>query len=206
MTLSDWLNFFKEHIDIKIFQVNHLKLLTTLNDHALRVSLSRLTKKNAVKRICRGFYANPFNLPTIEEISAQIYQPSYISLESALSSYGILSQIPRVLTCVTTQLPRVFKTSFGAIEYRQVKSLYFTGFIKKDHYYFAEKEKAIADYLYLGLPKSRARKLAGLDMEDVDLKRLRKHLQKMAIQSEAKKNRGQCPILEKIKRVAEEKE
>jgi len=181
MTLSGWLNFFKEHIDIKIFQINHLKLLTLLNDHALRVSLSRLTKKNVIKRICRGFYANPLNLPTLEEISAQIYQPSYISLESALSSYGILSQIPRILTCVTTQLPRVFKTSFGVIEYRQVKGLYFTDFIKKNNYHFAEKEKAVADYLYLSSPQSRARKLSGLDMEDVNLKRLRKHLQKMAI-------------------------
>lgn len=181
MTLSGWLNFFKARRDIKIFQINHLKLLTSLNDHALRVSLSRLTKKDVIRRICRGFYANPLNPPTLEEISAQIYQPSYISLESALSSYGVLSQIPRVLTCVTTQLPRVFKTGFGVIEYRQVKGLYFTGFIKKNNYHFAEKEKAVADYLYLSPPKSRARKFSGLDMADVNPKQLRKYLQKMAI-------------------------
>lgn len=181
MTITDWLNLFKEHNDIKIFQVNHLKLLTSLNDHALRIALSRLTKNNTIKRVCRGFYANPLNPPTVEEISAQIYQPSYISLESALASYGVLSQIPRVLTCVTTQLPRVFKTGFGVIEYRQVKGAYFTGFIKKNNYHFAEKEKAVADYLYLSAPKSRAAKLAGLDMADINQPRLRKYLRQMGV-------------------------
>ena len=181
MTLNDWLKLFKEHIDIKIFHVNHLKLLISLNDHSLRVSLSRLSKKNTVKRICRGFYANPLNPPTLEEISAQIYQPSYISLESALSSYSIMSQIPRVLTCVTTQLPRIFKTGFGTIEYRQVKGRYFEGFIRKNNYYFAEKEKAIADYLYLSPKKDREYKFSVLDTEDINHKRLRRHLKKMAI-------------------------
>ena len=181
MTISGWLALFKEHIDIKIFQINHLKLLTSLSDSSLRVSLSRLTKNNTLKRICRGFYANPLNPPTLEEISAQIYQPSYISLESALSSYGILSQIPRVLTCVTTRLPHVFKTGFGTIEYRQVKGPYFTGFVKKNAHCVAQKEKAVADYLYLSPAKGRAQKLAGLDMEGVNLKRLHKYLKKMAM-------------------------
>ena len=190
MTLSGWLNLFKEHIDIKIFQINHLKLLTSLNDGSLRVALSRLTKNKTLKRICRGFYANPLNPPTLEEISAQIYQPSYISLESALSSYGILSQIPRVLTCVTTQLPYVFKTGFGIIEYRQVKGSYFEGFVQKKNYCLAQKEKAVADYLYLSRPKGREQKLMGLDMEEVNLKRLRKYLQKMAIADIELEDRG----------------
>jgi len=88
-----------------------------MDNHSLTVNLSRLNNKKIVKRICRGFYANPFNTPTLEEISNQIYQPSYISLESALYSWGILSQIPYVLTCVTTHLPRTFNTSFGSIEF-----------------------------------------------------------------------------------------
>ena len=179
MTIRDWLNIFKKHADIKIFHINHLKLLTSLTDHALRVSLSRSSKNNSIKRICRGFYANPFNPPALEEISGQIYQPSYISLESALSLHGILSQIPQVLTCVTTQLPRTFKTNFGTIEYRQIKGRYFWGFREKNKYFLAEKEKALADYLYLSAKKSRKYKLSALNLEDMNLKRVKKYLLKM---------------------------
>src|SRR3989338_11146761 len=121
MTVNEWMNFFKDHRDMKIFHINHLKLFVPLNDHSLRVALSRLSRKHVLVRICRGFYANPFSPPSVEEISSRIYQPSYISLESALSFYGVLSQIPQVLTCVTTQIPHNFYTSLGTIEYHQMK-------------------------------------------------------------------------------------
>lgn len=179
MTIQDWLNIFKKYSDITIFHINHLKLLASLHDHTLRVSLSRLSKSNSIKRICRGFYANPFNMPTLEEISGKIYQPSYISLESALSSYGILSQIPQTLTCVTTQFPRTFKTSFGIIEYRQVKGTCFWGFIKKNKCLIAEKEKALVDYLYLSTNKNRKHKLSMLNIEDINLKKVKRYLRKI---------------------------
>lgn len=181
MTLTQWLEFFKKHQDISIFHINHFKLLTAMSDHSLRVALCRLTGTGTVKRICRGFYANPFHSPTIEEIAARIYQPSYISLESALSVYGVLSQIPRVLTCVTTRLPRIFKTGFGVIEYRQVKPAYFTGFMEKNNFFIACREKAVADYLYLQSAKNRERVLAGLDMAEVDGQKLTMYFRKMSI-------------------------
>lgn len=181
MTIHDWLNIFKAHQDVKIFHIQHLKLLTSLNDHALRVSLSRLNKNKTVKRICRGFYANPFNSPSLEEISGQIYQPSYISLESALSLHGILSQIPQVLTCVTTQPPRTFKTAFGTVVYRQIKGFYFWGFDEQNHYHLAQKEKALADYFYLNSSGNRERQLAALDLKGVNLKRLKHYLRQMGV-------------------------
>lgn len=183
MTIREWLDFFKRHSDMKIFHVHHLKLLTSMNDHSLRVALSRLHKGKAVQRICRGFYANPFNMPTLEEISGQIYQPSYVSLESALSSYGVLSQIPQVLTCVTTQLPRTFQTSWGAIEYHQMKGAFFNGFLGGKTYFLAEKEKALADYLYLSPPKNRDHKLTLLDLSHLNLKKVKQYLREMNMEN-----------------------
>ncbi|MBF0532387.1 MAG: hypothetical protein HQL23_04735 [Candidatus Omnitrophica bacterium] len=172
MTMRDWLALFQKHSDIKIFHMNHLKLLTTLNDHALRVALYRMNGNQTVKRICRGFYANPFNLPTLEEISGQIYQPSYISLESALASYGLLSQLPRTLTCVTTRLPRTFRTTFGVIAYRQMKGEYFWGSLNRGLYALAQKEKAAADYIYLTPPKKRAETLSAIFSAPIDRQKL----------------------------------
>lgn len=181
MTIRDWMNFFKKHKDTEIFHINHLKLLTSMNNHSLRVSLSRLSKNKTIKRISRGFYANPFNAPTMEEISGQIYKPSYISLESALSSYGVLSQIPQVLTCVTTQLPRTFKTGFGTIEYHQIKGAFFWGFIEKNGFAMAEQEKAFADYLYFSAKAERKRKTSLLNTEPLNAKKAKRYLRKLGL-------------------------
>lgn len=181
MKIQNWLNFFREHSDIKIFHINHLKLLTNMNEHSLRIALVRLNDKKLIKRICRGFYANPFNTPLLEEISNQIYQPGYISLESALYSYGILSQIPQILTCVTTQLPRTFNTSFGTIEYHQLKKNYFWGYIDKQGYFIAKPEKALLDYLYLYKNKRTNSALSELNFDSINHKKLKSYAKNLKI-------------------------
>lgn len=181
MTIQEWLDFFKKYKDTKIFSINHFKLLAGVSGHNLRVSLFRLNQKQLVKRICRGFYANPFNSPTIEEISSQIYYPSYISRESALSFYGILSQIPQVTTCVTPNLPHIFKTSYGIIEYRQIKRDLFRNFVRKKGYFIAEPEKALLDYLYFSRLKMREEKLAGLDLEGFTKRKLMVYAEKIGM-------------------------
>lgn len=183
MKTQDWLNFFKTHSDSKIFYINHLKLLTNMNEHSLKIALVRLNNKKLIKRICRGFYANPFNIPTLEEISNQIYQPSYISLESALYSCGILSQIPQVLTCTTTQLPRTFDTSFGTIEYHQLKKDYFWGFINKRGYFIAEPEKALLDYFYLRKNKHTESDFSELNFNNINRRKLKSYAENLGIGS-----------------------
>jgi len=174
MKAENWINFFKEYRDIKIFQFNHLKLLTEMSSHSLRISLSRLKQKGLIRRICRGFYANPFNLPSLKEISSKIYQPSYISLETVLSEEGIISQVPLVLTCITLRLPRKFNTSFGTIMYHQVKKEIFMGYKDQGGYFWAEKEKAFLDWIYLY--KRRYKVFPSLDevmIEDLNIRKLK---------------------------------
>lgn len=181
MKIENWMDFFKKNKECKIFHFNHLKLITGMNNHALRVALKRLNDKKLIKRICRGYYGNPFFMPTLEEISAYIYRPSYISLESALSRYGILSQIPQILTCVTTKLPSIFNTSLGVIEYRQVKKDYFFGFIKEGSYLIAEPEKAILDLFYLEGDKETVRRYSELNVGGMNVKKLNNYAKKMKL-------------------------
>jgi predicted transcriptional regulator of viral defense system len=148
-------------------------MLTGMNDHSLRIALTRLSNRGIIKRISRGFYANPFNIPTLEEVSGQIYQPSYISLESALFHYGILSQIPQILTCITTRFPRTFRSSLGIIEYRQIRSDLFWGFIRMDGYFLAEAEKALLDYMYLNRSKDIEDLFSHLDLARINKKKLK---------------------------------
>ncbi len=58
---------------------------------SLKVLLFRLTKKKKILRLKRDVYILPEKFSEIEKIANQIYFPSYLSFELALSFFGILS-------------------------------------------------------------------------------------------------------------------
>lgn len=86
--------------------------------------LNRLVKAGILAHACRGVYVNPhahsFDSRVIERI-AQALRPgefNYVSLESALSEYGDISQIPvDRLTVMTTGRKGVYRTPYGVIEF-----------------------------------------------------------------------------------------
>lgn len=178
MKLEEWLAFFRKYQGVKIFHFDHLQTLTDLDRHALRVALKRLSDRKVIQRICRGFYANPYNAPTLEEISSEVRRPSYVSLESALYRHGILSQMPQVLTCITLQLPREFRTSFGRIQYRRIQKACFFGFRKEGDHFSAEPEKALVDFLYLNKRQDVEGMVRDMNLEGLDAKKLKAYAQK----------------------------
>lgn len=90
--------------------------------------LRRLVKADLIKHVCRNIYVNADILRTepylIEQI-AKALRPgcyNYVSLESILSEYGVISQIPiDRLTVMTTGRKGIFKTSYGVIEFTHTK-------------------------------------------------------------------------------------
>jgi hypothetical protein len=86
--------------------------------------LNRLVKGGLLVRSGRGVYVNPhaqsLDSRTIERI-AQALRPgeyNYVSLESMLSEYGDISQIPvDRLTVMTTGRKGVYRTPYGTIEF-----------------------------------------------------------------------------------------
>ena len=90
--------------------------------------LARLVKNKVLLRACRGVYIYPnaksFDGYTIEHIAKALRQGyyNYISLESMLSEYGVISQIPiDRLTVMTTGRSGIYKTAFGVIEFIHTK-------------------------------------------------------------------------------------
>jgi predicted transcriptional regulator of viral defense system len=84
-------------------------------------------------------------------VANKLYQPSYISLEKALSHYGIIPETVYTTTSVTTKIPREFNTPLGIFGYQRIKKDAFTGYSLKElngeKALIAEPEKALADYL-----------------------------------------------------------
>jgi predicted transcriptional regulator of viral defense system len=107
---------FARHTLAKLFPQDSPKTFTE--------GLNRLVKAGLLVRACRGVYVNPhaqsLDSRVVEHI-AQTLRPgeyNYVSLESALSEYGAISQIPiDRMTVMTTGRKGIHKTRYGVIEF-----------------------------------------------------------------------------------------
>lgn len=107
--------------------------------------------------IKRGLYVcnpartgQPVSLPLIAN---QLYGPSYVSLDYALSHYGLIPETVHQITSVTTRRAKVYDTPLGRFSYERLAlSVYPLGIVstrnEAGHYYLmASREKALCDKL-----------------------------------------------------------
>jgi len=131
-----------------------------LNDrNLLDYQLSLWVKKGNLLRLKNGLYAFAKDKEKIkgEEVAAFIYEPSYLSMESALAWYGFIPEMVYAYVSVTARINRTFSNDFGTFLYRHIQPALFWGYTETKteygHYLMAEPEKALLDYLYLNLSK-----------------------------------------------------
>jgi hypothetical protein len=122
-----------------------------------RKRLTEWQKKGYIRNVIRRHYIFtdiPEDAQLWWYVSNQIFEPSYISLQSALSYYGFIPEAVFQVTSITTRLTRTFDAPEMRFIYRNMKkSLYFgytlIPFTEKHHIRLAEPEKALLDLLYL---------------------------------------------------------
>lgn len=122
--------------------------------------LIRYTKRGLLRRLKRGLYAVASRPPSKWAVANRLYQPSYISLESALSYHGVIPETVYSVTSVTTKSTREFDVAGTRYSFRTIKRRAFSGYraieVEGQSVLLAEKPKALADYLYFAyLKKSR---------------------------------------------------
>jgi len=104
------------------------KLFHEDSPRALKDGLRRLVAEGLLERPARGVYINALaqsrGSDMIEQIARALRRGeyNYVSLESALSEYGAISQVPLDrLTVMTTGRKGVYKTPYGTIEFVHTK-------------------------------------------------------------------------------------
>lgn len=152
------------------FSLMDLRKIAGLKEGTLKVVLSRLVKSGKVQKIGQKFYALDPQKIDLEKLAVQIYGPSYVSFEGALSRQGILSQQTYQLTLATTERTKKLEMPQVDILYHHLKSQLYWGFIQMDGTLIAEPEKAFLDLAYLSLNG-----YAKFDPEEMDLKLLDKN-------------------------------
>ncbi len=120
-----------------------------------KIQLTRWQKKALIKKIIKKYYV--FSDQELDEnalylIANTIYKPSYISLETALSYYGLIPEGVFVATSVTTRQTYEFQSELINFHYRKVRADLFWGYKLMDYknwkINFAEPEKALLDFFY----------------------------------------------------------
>ena len=154
------------------------------------VFISRNLKSGLFLKLRNNYYMLKDSHPPLYSIANKLYQPSYISLESALSHYGIIPEVVYTVTSVTTKPTREFKTPKSVFSYQRIKKSVFTGYgpvpIEGNVVLLAEPEKALADYLYfVDLKKTSLNDR--LNMRDVHKGRLLKFIRTFKRKSMLKK-------------------
>jgi len=153
--------------------VQSLRRLTGLDERAVRKAVLRLQKKGYLTRVGRNLYADRFGHPTLESLAMILGAPCYISFESALERYGIISQMPLVLTCASTSRSGMRRTPLGDIRFHRIKPELFFGYRSEDGVLWAEPEKALLDWIYLHLKRHGSPPaLDELDVSSLDAMRL----------------------------------
>ena len=129
---------------------------------ALRNQLNRWQRGGLIIALKRGVYVLNEDdrkiTPSQQYIANQLYAPSYVSLEYALSFYGLIPEGVFAVTSVTSRKTARFENRLGEFVYQHVKTEAFRGFrMVTDEsglsFFIGEPEKVIVDFLYLNLKR-----------------------------------------------------
>ncbi|MDI6779553.1 MAG: hypothetical protein QME25_05085 [Bacteroidota bacterium] len=163
-----------KRLDKNYYTIADLKKITRLPLNSLYVTLARLVKNKSLIRLTSGVYIASENYDKIAIIANTLYQPSYLSFESALSRYGVLSQIPFSLSFATTKKSLRRKLADVSIEYRKIQPPLFFGYEKQESLYIATPEKALLDTLYLVSFGKLIIDLQQLDLKEINLREIKR--------------------------------
>lgn len=150
-------NIFKTKV--KQYPMFHSKIFPHLTDDVptLRRQVSEWTKKGYLLQLKRGLYClreedRQENFSRFF-LANQLYSPSYISLESALSYYNMIPEAVHTVTSVSPKKTQRFENACGLFRYYHIKNEIYSDYVSVEdefglHFFIASKERALIDFLY----------------------------------------------------------
>ncbi len=119
--------------------------------------IRELEKKNILTPVKRGLYvAGPAlrgRKPSLYVLANQIYGPSYISMEAALSYWGLIPEQVPTISSMTTGSTKMFRTPVGLFQYIKMKLPFYSYGIRMvesatdQTILIASPEKAVCDII-----------------------------------------------------------
>ena len=144
-----------------VFTTHELITISGKSTSTIVQSLNRLVDQGLLVKIYRGVWTEAGeNRVSAFEIIPCLFprQRVYVSFISALHLYGILEQIPQVVTLASTAHTNTIRTKVGTFSVHQINPAIFDGFDwykGEGKFLIAQPEKALVDSLYLSSRKKK---------------------------------------------------
>jgi predicted transcriptional regulator of viral defense system len=124
----------------------------------LNLQLHQWARRGWVRRLKRGLYElafpEPSRIPDLV-VANRLCSPSYVSLDTGLSHYGVIPEFAPQVTSVTPGTTRRFANQYGVFTYFSVMPAAFRGYglatAGGRKVLMADPEKAVVDRLYAAL-------------------------------------------------------
>lgn len=150
----NFIEFRRKMFDLACFNINQVY---AWQPDFNRNNLVRWTNCGLIIRLKQGYYTFPEYKGKADYpfyFANRIYRPSYISLHTALSFYGMIPEAVVQITSVTSLKTASFSNAFGEYSYQSEKEELMFGYDLKPMedgrtLMFARPEKALLDLLYL---------------------------------------------------------
>jgi len=147
-----------------LFSLNSLRALLGVKRESTFYGLIKKLVDNGIlqkvernKYFLKGVKVNDFSVANF------LCQPSYVSFESALSYYGILSQFPHEITSASVKKTTSKSLEGKSFAYIHLQKPLFWGYERKENFLIANPEKALLDQIYLA-----SKGLRGINMDEYD--------------------------------------
>ena len=144
-----------------VFTTYELAALSGKSPSATTQALNFLKREGLIFKIYRGLWAEIGSEPLNPYAVIPFLFPrhrAYVSFISALHLYGIIEQIPQVVTLASTSHSKIIHTKIGTFSVHQISPLFFDGFSwykKTGNFLIAEPEKALVDSLYISARRKK---------------------------------------------------
>lgn len=161
--------------DEPIFESSIL-LAGNVDPKLIRIQLSRWVKAGKIYQLRRGLYsiAPPYQRrqPHPFLVANHLQKASYVSLQSALSFYGLIPEVVNITTSVSTGRPERLETPLGIYEFRHIKTELLFGYqmieFGEQSALIATPEKALLDLIYLQPGSDSAAYLKELRLQNTE--------------------------------------
>jgi len=134
-------------------------------------------KKGYIKRIANGifiFAGEPLDEMHLYYLANRIYEPSYISLESAFAFYGFIPEAVYRITSVCSKKTSQFQQDNIVFTYRSINPRLNFGYTlikwKNVAIKIAEPEKAVIDYFYLNTELKSSEQIEDMRFNTIAIK------------------------------------
>jgi len=162
---------------LSFFSIKTLSdILEIKSEKTLFRYIKKLVNADVLIKMEKGKYMLADSEVSDFAIAYFLYNPSYISFETALNYHGILSQFPYEISSATSKKTAKKEFSEKFFTYTQIDKKLFWGYEKRDNFLMALPEKALLDQLYLASKGYKSINLQEYDFENVSTTKLKRYL------------------------------